>query len=122
MWAVPPCPARGHGHAHGREKVKMKRRCEKVLTIHSVYVKYAGYGLAEGTRKLSGGLDRLPADGLAGSAFLVTNTSASIAALSWMFAEWIYNKRPTVLGLASGIVAGLVAITLPRDLSTCSVP
>ncbi len=54
---------------------------------------------------------QLAADGVAGSAFLVTNTSASVAALSWMFAEWIYNKKPTVLGLASGIVAGLVAIT-----------
>ncbi len=54
---------------------------------------------------------QLAADGIAGSAFLVTNTSASIAGLSWMFAEWIHNKRPTVLGLASGIVAGLVAIT-----------
>ncbi len=54
---------------------------------------------------------QLAADGVAGSAFLVTNTSASVAALSWMFAEWIYNKKPTVLGLASGVVAGLVAIT-----------
>ncbi len=54
---------------------------------------------------------QLAADGIAGSAFLVTNTSASIGGLSWMFAEWLYNKKPTVLGLASGIVAGLVAIT-----------
>lgn len=54
---------------------------------------------------------RLAADGVAGSAFLVTNTSASMAALSWMFAEWIVNKKPTVLGIASGVVAGLVAIT-----------
>ncbi len=53
----------------------------------------------------------LAADGIAASAFLVTNTSAAIAALAWMFAEWSYNKKPTVLGLASGIVAGLVAIT-----------
>ena len=34
-----------------------------------------------------------------------------MGALAWMFAEWLVNKRPTVLGLASGIVAGLVAIT-----------
>ena len=53
----------------------------------------------------------LVADGLAGSAFLVTNTSAAAAALAWMFAEWIVNKKPTVLGIASGVVAGLVAIT-----------
>jgi len=54
---------------------------------------------------------QLAADGVAASAFLVTNTSAAIAALTWMFAEWIKDEKPTVLGLASGIVAGLVAIT-----------
>ena len=53
----------------------------------------------------------LAADGVAASAFLVTNTSAATGALAWMFAEWIHNKKPTVLGIASGIVAGLVAIT-----------
>ncbi len=53
----------------------------------------------------------LVADGLAGSAFLVTNTSAAAAALAWMFTEWRVNKKPTVLGIASGVVAGLVAIT-----------
>jgi len=53
----------------------------------------------------------LVADGLAGSAFLVTNTSAAAAALAWMSAEWMINKKPTVLGIASGVVAGLVAIT-----------
>ena len=53
----------------------------------------------------------LAADGVAGSAFLVTNTSASTAALAWMFTEWFVNRKPTVLGIASGAVAGLVAIT-----------
>lgn len=53
----------------------------------------------------------LAADGIAGSAFLVTNTSAAIGALSWMAAEWVHTQKPTVLGMASGVVAGLVAIT-----------
>jgi len=53
----------------------------------------------------------LAADGVAGSAFLVTNTSASTGALVWMFTEWATNKKPTILGIASGAVAGLVAIT-----------
>ncbi len=53
----------------------------------------------------------LAADGVAGSAFLVTNTSAAMGALSWMSVEWIRDRKPTVLGMASGIVAGLVAIT-----------
>ena len=54
---------------------------------------------------------QLAADGVAGSAFLVTNTSAATAGLAWMFTEWFVTKKPTVLGLASGIVAGLVSIT-----------
>ncbi len=53
----------------------------------------------------------LAADGIAASAFLVTNTAAAMGALSWMFAEWMHSKKPTVLGIASGAVAGLVAIT-----------
>ncbi len=53
----------------------------------------------------------LAANGLAASAFMVTNTAAAIAALSWVFAEWIHHGKPTVLGAASGGVAGLVAIT-----------
>lgn len=54
---------------------------------------------------------QLAADGLAGSAFLVTNTSAAVAAMAWMGAEWSLDKKPTLLGIASGAVAGLVAIT-----------
>jgi Amt family ammonium transporter len=54
---------------------------------------------------------QLAADGLAASAFLVTNTSAAVAGLGWMGAEWLTTRKPTVLGLASGIVAGLVSIT-----------
>lgn len=54
---------------------------------------------------------QLAADGVAASAFMVTNTSAAMGALAWMFAEWFANDRPTVLGIASGVVAGLVAIT-----------
>jgi Amt family ammonium transporter len=48
---------------------------------------------------------------LATSAFVVTNTATATAALSWMFVEWMYRGKPTVLGAASGAVAGLVAIT-----------
>ncbi len=54
---------------------------------------------------------QLAADGVAASAFLVTNTSAALGALAWMTAEWMASGKPTVLGLASGVVAGLVAIT-----------
>lgn len=53
----------------------------------------------------------LEANGLAGSAFLVTNTSAAVGAMAWMCAEWFTDNKPTLLGIASGAVAGLVAIT-----------
>jgi len=53
----------------------------------------------------------LSASGLAGAAFINTNTATAVAAVSWMFTEWLYSRKPTVLGLASGAVAGLVAIT-----------
>ncbi len=54
---------------------------------------------------------QLAADGMAGSAFLMTNTSAAMAALAWMIAESATGRKPTLLGLVSGLVAGLVAIT-----------
>ncbi len=47
----------------------------------------------------------------AGMAFLVTQIATGTAALAWMFAEWISHGKPSVLGIASGAVAGLVAIT-----------
>src|SRR5262252_6478814 len=53
----------------------------------------------------------LGANGLASSAFMATHTAASMAAIGWMLAEWLKNGKPTMLGAASGAVAGLVAIT-----------
>jgi ammonium transporter, Amt family len=53
----------------------------------------------------------LGANGLAASAFVVTNTAAAAATLSWVVAEWFYHGKPTVLGAVSGCIAGLVAIT-----------
>ncbi|MEI2741979.1 MAG: ammonium transporter [Candidatus Competibacter sp.] len=51
------------------------------------------------------------ADGSAGMAMLVTQIATAMAALSWMFAEWLHHGKPSALGIASGAVAGLVAIT-----------
>jgi Amt family ammonium transporter len=53
----------------------------------------------------------LTAGGLATSAFLATHMAAAVAAFSWAVLEWITRKRPTALGLISGAVAGLVAVT-----------
>jgi Amt family ammonium transporter len=51
------------------------------------------------------------ADGRAGMAMAATQIATAAAALGWMFAEWIVKGKPSVLGIASGAVAGLVAIT-----------
>ena len=53
----------------------------------------------------------LAADGVAGMAMAVTQIAAAAAALAWMFAEWKVHGKPSVLGIISGAVAGLIAIT-----------
>ena len=54
---------------------------------------------------------QLAADGTAGMAMAVTQIAAATAALAWMFAEWVVHGKPSVLGIISGAVTGLVAIT-----------
>jgi len=53
----------------------------------------------------------ISAGGLAANAFVVTNTAAAMAALTWMTVSWLHKGAPSVLGAAAGAVAGLVAIT-----------
>ena len=53
----------------------------------------------------------LSSGGLATSAFVVTHIAAAAASITWIFIEWIRHGKPTILGAASGAVAGLVAIT-----------
>ena len=53
----------------------------------------------------------LAANETAGNAMLVTQIATAASALSWMFVEWIIKGKPTVIGIASGAIAGLVAIT-----------
>jgi Amt family ammonium transporter len=53
----------------------------------------------------------LAANGLACSAFVVTNVAASAAMLTWLLAEWLHHGKPTTLGAVSGAVAGLATIT-----------
>ena len=53
----------------------------------------------------------LAADGTAGMAMTVTQLATATAALTWMFLEWLSHGKPSVLGIATGAVAGLVAIT-----------
>lgn len=51
------------------------------------------------------------ADGLAGNAFATTTFAAAIAGISWGAVEWIFKGKPSVLGICSGVIGGLVAIT-----------
>ena len=53
----------------------------------------------------------LGANGIAVGAFIATHTSAATAALAWMTIEWFHRGKPTVLGIASGAVAGLATVT-----------
>jgi len=53
----------------------------------------------------------LAADGLAGNALMVTHIAAATAALTWALLDWFIDKKPTVVGISTGAVAGLVAIT-----------
>ncbi|MCX6695774.1 MAG: ammonium transporter [Candidatus Altiarchaeota archaeon] len=53
----------------------------------------------------------LGANGLAVQAFVVTNTAAAAAAISWMMVSWMHTKKPSSLGIATGAVCGLVVIT-----------
>ncbi len=53
----------------------------------------------------------LASDGISASAFVVTQIASGSAMLGWIFAEWYHRGKPTILGVASGAVAGLVAIT-----------
>ncbi len=57
------------------------------------------------------------ADGVAGNAFLVTNVAASLGVIGWLILEYLTYKKATLVGAASGAVAGLVAIT-PASGST----
>ncbi len=89
----------------------MGKRKDKTLIPNNLTLTVLGAGLLWfGWFGFNAG-SAVSASGLAGAAFINTNTATAVAALSWMFTEWLHAKKPTVLGLASGAVAGLVAIT-----------
>lgn len=74
------------------------------MTILGAAILWFGWFGFNGGSALSSG-------GLAASAFVVTHIASAAAALSWMAAEWSHRGKPTALGIVSGAVAGLVAIT-----------
>ena len=89
---------------------RVKRESER-FEPHDVRLVVLGAGLLWfGWFGFNGG-SALASNGLAASAFVVTNTAAGMAALTWVTVSWLHKGTPSVVGAASGAVAGLVAIT-----------
>jgi len=85
-----------------RERQPMEPNNISLVVLGAGLLWFGWFGFNAGSALTSGGL--------ASNAFAATNTSAATAALTWMILSWIY-RRPTILGTATGAVAGLVAIT-----------
>ncbi len=75
----------------------------KLTILGSALLWFGWFGFNAGSQ--------LAADGIAANAFLVTNVSACAGGLAWMAFEWRKNEKPSILGLASGAISGLVGIT-----------
>jgi Amt family ammonium transporter len=84
------------------EKTPMPPKNVPFIVIGASLLWFGWFGFNAGSALSSGGL--------ASSAFMATNTAAATAALTWMFLNWFFH-RPTISGMATGAVAGLVAIT-----------
>ncbi|MFT3786335.1 MAG: ammonium transporter [Tepidisphaeraceae bacterium] len=72
---------------------------------------FGWFGFNAGSAIGVGGADLPVSGGVAGLAFATTQIAAAAAATSWMLVEWLKDGKPTILGFASGMVAGLVVIT-----------
>jgi ammonium transporter, Amt family len=95
------CLVLGKRLGYGREKMAPHNLTLTLIGASLLWVGWFGFNAG------SAGA----ADGRAGMAMLVTQMATAAAALAWMFAEWVSRGKPSVLGIASGAVAGLVAIT-----------
>lgn len=90
---------------------KRKAGLAEDMRPHSLPMTLIGTGLLWfGWFGFNGG-SAIGSNGLAASAFVVTHIAAAVAGAVWVAIEWIAYKRPTALGLATGAVAGMVAIT-----------
>ena len=86
---------------YGRENLAPHNVVLTVIGASFLWVGWFGFN----------GGSAVAADGAAGMAMAVTQIATAAAALAWMLAEWLTHQKPSVLGIASGAVAGLVAIT-----------
>jgi len=91
----------GRRRGYGRDSLEPHDATMTVLGASLLW--FGWFGFNAGSALSSGGL--------AANAFVVTNTAAAMAALTWMTVSWLHRGAPSVLGSAAGAVAGLVAIT-----------
>jgi Amt family ammonium transporter len=95
------CLVLGKRLGYGRESMQPHNLTLTLIGASLLWVGWFGFNAGSA----------LAADGRAGMAMLATQIATAAAALAWMFAEWYRMGKPSVLGIASGAVAGLVAIT-----------
>lgn len=86
---------------YGREPMAPSNLALTVIGAAMLWVGWFGFNAGSA----------LAADGRAGMAMAVTQIATAAAAMAWLFAEWATNGKPSVLGIVSGAIAGLVAIT-----------
>ena len=91
------------GRRKGYGKVAIKPFSPVLVALGAALLWFGWFGFNAGSE--------VAADGVAASAFLVTNVAASLGVIGWIIAEWLVYKKATIVGGASGAVAGLVAIT-----------
>jgi Amt family ammonium transporter len=95
------CLVLGRRKGYGTENMAPHNLVLSVIGASLLWVGWFGFNAGSA----------LASDGAAGMAMAVTQIATATSALAWMFAEWIVQKKPSVLGIVSGAVAGLVAIT-----------
>jgi ammonium transporter, Amt family len=95
------CLVLGKRLGYGRERMQPHNLTYTLIGASLLWVGWFGFNAGSA----------VVSDGRAGMAMLATQMATGAAALGWMFAEWIGKGKPSVLGIASGAVAGLVAIT-----------
>jgi len=91
------------GQRKDYEKTAIKPFSPILVVLGAMLLWFGWFGFNAGSE--------VAADGTAASAFLVTNVAASLGVIGWIAGEWLMFKKPTLVGGASGAVAGLVAIT-----------
>ena len=91
------------GKRTGYPKVAMKPMSVMLTALGAALLWFGWYGFNGGSA--------FGANAIAGLAYLTTTLATAIAAVTWILIEWFVYKKPTLLGAASGVVAGLVAIT-----------